>query len=93
MWRDHRSGPAGYHEKLSRAGFGLAALGDASFLGRLGQGSEVRLRTADKELTYVRLEPIGPRFLRKLDAFLQETGIEPHVPGEEVLAIPASRSG
>ncbi len=30
-------------ERLSRRAFGAAALGDASFLGRLGRGSDVRL--------------------------------------------------
>ena len=76
-------------ERLSRTGFGVAALGDASFLGRLGQGSDVRLRTADKVLAYMKLEPIGPRFLRKVDAFLKVTGVKPHVLGEGAMGDPS----
>ena len=49
-------------EQLSRTAFGTAALGDASFLGRLGRGSDVRLCTADKVMAYMNLEPNGPRF-------------------------------
>ena len=76
-------------EQLSRRGFGKAALGDASFLGRLGRGSDVRLRTADKVLACMNLETIGPRFLRRAEAFLKVTGIEPHVLGKEVLGDPS----
>ena len=76
-------------EKLSRTGFGVAALGDASFLGRLGRGSDVRLGTADKVLAYMNLEPIGPRFLQKLDACLKVTGIKPYMLGEEVMGDPS----
>ena len=76
-------------EQLSRTGFGVAALGDASFLGRLGRGSDVRLRTADKVLAYMKLEPIGPRFLRKVDAFLKVTGVKPHVLGEGAVGDPS----
>ena len=76
-------------EQLSRRAFGAAALGDASFLGRLGRGSDVRLGTADKVLAYMNLEPIGPRFLREVEAFLEVTGIKPHVLGEQALGDPS----
>ncbi len=76
-------------EKLSRTGFGLAALGGASILGRLSRGSDVRLDTADKVLACMKLEPIGPRFLRRLDAFLKVTGIKPHMLGEEAPGEPS----
>ena len=76
-------------EQLSRRAFGAAALGDASFLGRLGRGSDVRLGTADKVLAYMNLEPIGPRFLQEVEAFLEVTGIRPHVLGEMALRDPS----
>ena len=76
-------------EQLSRCAFGAAALGDAFFLGRLGRGSGVRLGAADKALAYMTLETIGPRFLRRVEAFLKVTGIEPHVLGKEALDDPS----
>ena len=76
-------------EQLSRCAFGAAALGDASFLGRLGRGSDVRLGTADKVLAYMNLEPIGPRFLQEVEAFLKVTGIKPHFLGEQALGDPS----
>ena len=76
-------------EQLSRCAFGAAALGDASFLGRLGRGSGVRLGTADKALAYMTLETVGPRFLRRVEAFLKVTGIKPHVLGKEALDDPS----
>ena len=76
-------------EQLSRCGFGKAALNDASFLGRLGRGSDVRLGTADKVLAHMNLEAIGPRFLRRVEAFLKVTGIRPHVLGKDALGDPS----
>ena len=76
-------------EQLSCCAFGAAALGDASFLGRLGRGSDVRLGTADRVLAYMNLEPIGPRFLREIEAFLKVTGIKPHILGEQALGDPS----
>ena len=71
-------------KKLSRCAFGAAAHGDASFPGRPGRGSDVRLGTADKVLACMNLETIGPRFVRRVEAFLKVTGIKPHVLGGEV---------
>ncbi|MDD9993558.1 MAG: helix-turn-helix domain-containing protein [Rhodospirillales bacterium] len=76
-------------EQLSRSGFGKAALNNASFLGRLGRGSDVRLGTADKVLACMNLEAIGPRFLRRVEAFLKVTGIKAHVLGRGALNDPS----
>ena len=76
-------------QQLSCCAFGVAALGDATFLGRLGRGSDVRLRTADKVLAYMNLEPIGPRFRQEVVAFLKVTGIKPYVLGETALGDPS----
>ncbi len=75
-------------ERLSRCAFGAAAHGDAFFPGRLGRGSDVRLGTADKVLAGMNLESIGPRFVRRVEALLKVTGIEPHVLGEKALGNP-----
>ena len=76
-------------EQLSCCAFGVAALGDATFLGRLGRGSDVRLRTADKVLAHMNLEPIGPRFQQEIEVFLKVTGIKPHFLGEMALGDPS----
>ena len=72
-------------EQLSHCALGSAAPGDASFPGRLGRGSDVRLGTADKVLACMNPETIGPRFVRRVEALLKVTGIEPHVLGREAL--------
>ena len=76
-------------EQLTRCGFGTAALGDASFPGRLGRGSDVHPGTADKVLAHMNLEAIGPRFLRRVEAFLKVTGIKAHVLGRGALNDPS----
>ena len=76
-------------EGLTRSGFGRDAVDDASFLGRLDRGSDVRLGTADKALAYMKLEPIGPRFLQELDAFLKLTGTKAHLLGRQALGDPS----
>ena len=62
---------------LSRSALGSAAPGDASFPGRLGRGSGVRLGTAGTVPASMNMEPVGTRFLWEFDALLEETGIEP----------------
>jgi len=76
-------------QQLSCCAFGAAALGDSTFLGRLGRGSDVRLRTADKVLAYMSLEPIGARFRQEVVAFLKVTGIKPYVLGVAALGDPS----
>ena len=76
-------------EQLTRCGFGTAALGDASFPGRLGRGSDVYPGTADKVLACMNLEAIGPRFLRRVEAFVKVTGIKPHVLGKDAPGDPS----
>ena len=76
-------------EQLSCCGFGTVALGDASFPGRLGRGSNVHLGTADKVLACMNLETIGPGFLRRVEAFLKVIGIRPHVLGKDAPGDPS----
>ena len=75
-------------EEMTRTGFGMAALEDASFLGRLERGSGVRLRTADKVLAFLGGEPVGPRFRSEVDAFLAVTRTKPHLFGEQAMGDP-----
>ena len=75
-------------DHLSHCGLGSAAPGDASFPGRLGRGSDVRPGTTDTVPVSTNLEPIGTRFLREVDALLEETGIEPQRFGERAMSGP-----
>ena len=75
-------------EKLTRTGFGRDAVDDGSFLGRLDRGSDVRLETADKVLAFLGKEPMGPRFLREIEAWLRVTRTKPHLLGRQALGDP-----
>ena len=55
-------------EHFSRSALGSAVPGDASFPGRLGRGSDVRLGTAGRVPASMNLEPIGACFLQESDA-------------------------
>ena len=76
-------------EHLSHCALGSAAIGDVSCPGRLGRGSKVRLGTADTVPASIILEPIGPCFLQKVDAFLEETRIKPLGFGERAMSGPS----
>ena len=75
-------------EQLTRTGFGRAAVDDGSFLGRLDRGSDMRLDTADKVLAFLGEEPMGPRFLREIEAWLRVTGTKRHLLGRQALGDP-----
>lgn len=74
---------------LTRTGFGRTALGDASFLGRIARGSDVRLGTADRVLVFMGLEPAGPRFRREVEVFMAVTRTKPHLLGEQAMGDPS----
>ena len=75
-------------EQLTRTGFGRDAVDDGSFLGRLERGSDVRLETADKVLAFLGEEPMGPRFLCEIEAWLRVTRTRPHLFGRQALGDP-----
>ncbi len=75
-------------EKLTRTGFGRDAVDDGSFLGRLDRGSDVRLETADRVLAFLGKEPMGPRFLREIEAWLRVTRTKAHLLGRQALGDP-----
>ena len=75
---------------LKRTGIGPSRLGRAavnnpSFVGRFLNGSSPRLKTADRVLKAMGLEPIEPRFRREMKAYLMITGANRSAPGREVL--------
>ena len=74
--------------RLARTGFIKAALGDVSLVGFLAKRWDVRLRTADKVLAHMGLEPVGRRFLEEIEAFLKVTRTKPYVFGEEAMSDP-----
>ena len=74
---------------MSRTRFGEAALGDPSFVTVFGRGRSPRLDTADRLLTFIGLEPIGPGFRREVDAFLAVTGAKSSELGREVSGNPS----
>ena len=75
-------------EQLTRTGFGGDAVDDGSFLGRLDRGSDVRLETADKVLAFLGEEPMGPRFLCEIEAWLRVTRTKAHLFGRQALGDP-----
>lgn len=75
-------------KNVTRTGFGRDALRDGRFVGRVLGGSDVRLRTADKVLAHMGLEPVGRRFLEEIEAFLKVTRTKPYVFGEEAMSDP-----
>ena len=74
---------------LSRRRFGMEALGDPSFVRSLARGRRPGLKTADRLLVFMGLEPMGPAFRREVEAFLEATGTKGYVLGELVLKDPS----
>lgn len=70
---------------ISPTKLGRAAVNNPSFVFRLLKGSSPRLRTADRVLKAMGLEPIEPRFRREMEAYLKITGANRSAPGREVL--------
>ncbi len=70
---------------ISPSKLGRAAVKNPSFVFRLLKGSSPRLKTADRVLKAMGLEPIGPRFRREMEAYLKITGANRSAPGREVL--------
>ena len=57
--------------------FGKLALGRADFVEQLPVQRRMTLDTADRLLRFMGEEPIGPEFVREVEAFLEVTGIRP----------------
>ena len=68
---------------MSASEFGLHAVGSSGFVSRLNTVQSVTLKTADHVLEFMGETPIGPRFRREVEAFLEVTGIEETTFGTE----------
>ena len=64
------------HEAVSRRRFGEIAVGDPNLVTQLRRGRSLRLRTADRLLAFMGMEPVGPAFRREVEAFLAVTGFK-----------------
>ena len=64
---------------------GKKAVNNPSFVAKFLNGSSPQLKTADRVLKTMGLEPIGPRFRREMKAYLTITGASRSTPGKEVL--------
>lgn len=68
---------------VSARRFGLAAVGDPSFVSGLSRGRVPRVGTADRALSHMGLAPLGPGFRREVAAFLAVTRTKASVFGLE----------
>ena len=75
--------------ELSPTGFGRAAVGNPSFVPALMRGRSPRLATADRALAFMGAEPVGPAFVREVEAFLAVTGVKPSMLGLETAGDPS----
>lgn len=64
---------------------GREAVNNPSFVSKFLNGSSPQLKTADRVLKTMGLEPIGPRFRREMKAYLKITGASRSTLGKEVL--------
>ena len=75
--------------ELTPTGFGRAAVDNPSFVPALMRGRSPRLSTADRALAFMGAEPIGPAFVREVEAFLTVTGAKPSMFGLEAVGDPS----
>lgn len=77
------------HEAISARRFGEVAVGDPGLVAQLRRGRSLRLRTADRLLAFMGLEPVGPGFRREVEAFLTVTRFKVSVFGEMAVRDPS----
>ena len=69
-------------QAVSGRRFGEIAIGDPCLVADLRRGRALRLRTADRLLAFMGMEPVGPAFRREVNAFLAATGLKVSLFGE-----------
>ncbi len=69
-------------QAVSGRRFGEVAIGDPCLVADLRRGRSLRLRTADRLLAFMGMEPVGPAFRREVEAFLAVTGLKVSLFGE-----------
>ena len=62
--------------------FGEVAIGDPCLVAGLRRGRSLRLRTADRLLAFMGMEPVEEAFRREVEAFLAATGLKVSLFGE-----------
>lgn len=75
--------------KLTPTAFGRTAVDNPSFVPMLMRGRSPRLVTADRVLAFMGAKPIGPVFVREVEAFLAVTGVKPSMLGLETIGDPS----
>ena len=76
-------------EHVSGRRFGEISLGDPGLVAQLRSGRSLQLRTADRLLVFMGMEPVGPAFRREVDAFLAATGLKVSLFGEMAAGDPS----
>lgn len=76
-------------EHVSVRRFGEVSLGDPGLVAQLRRGRSLQLRTADRLLAFMGMEPVGPAFRREVDAFLAATGLKVSLFGEMAAGDPS----
>lgn len=76
-------------QAVSGRRFGEVAIGDPCLVTDLRRGRALRLRTADRLLAFMGMEPVGPAFRREVDAFLAATGLKVSLFGEMAAGDPS----
>ena len=76
-------------EHVSVRRFGEVSLGDPGLVAQLRRGRSLQLRTADRLLAFMGMEPIGEAFRREVDTFLAATGLKVSLFGEMAAGDPS----
>lgn len=76
-------------EHLSGRRFGEVSLRDPGLVAQLRRGRSLQLRTADRLLAFMGMEPVGPAFRREVDTFLAATGLKVSLFGEMAAGDPS----
>ena len=74
---------------MSARRFGLEALGDPNFVGRVARGRSVKLETADRVLAFMGHPPLGPLLRAEVETFLAVSGTKLSILGEEAVGNPS----
>ena len=80
-------------EHVSGRRFGEVSLGVPGLVAQLRRGRSLQLRTADRLLAFMGMEPVGPAFRREVDAFLAATGLKMSLFGEMAAGDPSFVAG
>ncbi|MCY4002134.1 MAG: hypothetical protein OXF33_00270 [Rhodospirillales bacterium] len=69
-------------QAVSGRRFGEVAVGDPCLVAELRRGRSLRLRTADRLLAFMGMEPVGAAFRSEVEVFLAASGLKVSLFGE-----------